>query len=151
VSNGSGAAVAGLVIGIILAANAAGWGDDDGDGLALESGDSGTGEDTTTSEPAVPTSVDGGVTARPHPGLDDTDVITVTDRSDVVRTLADHHVRAVLCPRPTDAWRKPLCDATTNVVAIAVRGDQRVGSTTAFDGIADIRSDEGFTIPAPAP
>lgn len=143
-ANGSGAAVAGLVIGIILAANAAGWGDDDGDGLALESGDSGTGEDTTTSEPAVPTSVDGGVTTRPHPGLDDTHVITM-------RTRADNHVRAVLCPRPTDAWRHPLCDATTNVVAIAVRGHQRVGGTAAFDGIVDILSDEGFTVPARAP
>lgn len=117
-ANGSGAAVAGLVIGIILAANAAGWGDDDGDGLALESGDSGTGEDTTTSEPAVPTSVDGGVTGPPAAEAD--------IGSDVVWNLADHHGRAVLCLRPTDAWRHPLC-------------------------FVDILSDEGITVPARAP
>ena len=95
-SNGSGAAVVGLLIGIILAAEAAGWGDDDGDGLALESGDSGGGEDTTTSEPAVPTSVDGGATARPNPGPDDTEVITVTDRSRRPAALGVRESRKVL-------------------------------------------------------
>ena len=96
-ANGSGAAVLGLLIGIILAAEAAGWGDDDGDGLALES-DSGAADDTTSAP--VPTSVDGGATARPYPGSDDNAVITVTDRSG--RTVADLTLGAFStspCPR----------------------------------------------------
>jgi hypothetical protein len=169
VSNGSGAAVVGLLIGIILAAEAAGWGDDDGDGLALESGDSGTGADTTTSEPAVPTSVDGGATARPHPGADATEVITLTDRfgrtvalavppaagpdvaSEVRRTLADHHVRAAVCPDVVDSRRHPLCDVTTRTVAIGVDGHQGLGSAASLDGTVDALSDEGFAVVRPSP
>jgi hypothetical protein len=168
VSNG-GAAVAGLLIGIILAAEAAGWGDDDGDGLALESGDSGSGEGTTTSEPAVPTSVDGGATARPNPGQGDTEVITVTDRSgrtvalavppaaepdipgEVRRTLADHDVRAAICPDVADSRRHPLCDVATRTVAIDVDGHQELGSAATLDGTVDALSDEGFAVVRPSP
>lgn len=169
VSNGSGAAVAGLLIGIILAAEAAGWGDDDGDGLALESGDSGGGEDTTTSEPAVPTSVDGGATARPNPGPDDTEVITVTDRSgrtvalavppaagpDIARTvrraLVDHDVRTAFCPDVVDSRRHPLCDVTIRAVAIGVDDLQGVRSAATLDGTVDALSDEGFAVIRPSP
>jgi hypothetical protein len=169
VSNGSGAAVAGLLIGIILAAEAAGWGDDDGDGLALESGDSGAGEDTTTSEPAVPTSVDGGATTRPNPGPDDAEVITVTDRSgrtvalavppatgpdvasEVRRTLADHDVRAAICPDVVDSRRHPLCDVTTRTVAIGVDGHEELVSAATLDGTVGALSDEGFAVVRPWP
>ena len=167
-SNG-GAAVAGLLIGIILAAEAVGWGDDDGDGLAFESGDSGSGEGTTTSEPAVPTSVDGGATARPNPGQGDTEVITVTDRSgrtitlavppaaepdipgELRRTLADHDVRAAICPDVADSRRHPLCDVATRTVAIDVDGHQELGIAATLDGTVDALSDEGFAVVRPSP
>jgi len=119
VSNGSGAAVAGLLIGIILAAEAAGWGDDDGDGLALESGDSGGGEDTTTSEPAVPTSVDGGATARPNPGPDDTEVITVTDRSGRTVALAVPPAAGLDIAAPNEPSAPALLTAATSSGVVA--------------------------------
>jgi hypothetical protein len=168
VANGSGAAVVGLIIGIILAAEAAGWGGDDGDGLALDS-DSAAGDDTTTSSPAVPTSVDGGTTARPHPDPDDAAVITVTDRSGrtvvlavppadgshaggaVVRILADHNITAANCPDVIDPRRHPLCDPTTRPVAIGVDGRGDVGSTATLDGAVDALSDDGFVVVRSSP
>ncbi|MGH8824636.1 MAG: hypothetical protein ACRDVN_09190 [Jiangellaceae bacterium] len=163
-ANGSGAAVVGLVIGVILAAEAAGWGGDDGDGLSLESGDSDTGQDTTSGEPDVPTSVNGGATARPDDAL-----ITVTDRSgrtvelavpwaagpdiasEVMGILADHHVHAAHCPDVTDSHRHPLCDATTRVVVIGVGGDEVVSGAIPIDGIVDALSDEGFAAVSASP
>jgi hypothetical protein len=165
VANGSGAAVVGLLIGIILAAEAAGWGD--GDGLAFDS-DSGAGDDSTTSAPAVPTSVDGGATARPRTGSDDT-VITVTDHfgrtvalavppaagpdlaADVMQTLADHHLRAATCPDVADSRRHPLCDPTTPVVAIGLDGRQGVHSSADLGVTVDALSDEGFAVVRPSP
>ena len=167
-ANGSGAAVVGLIIGILLAAEAAGWGGDDGDGLALDS-DSGIGDDTTTSSPAVPTSVDGGATARPHPDSNDAAVITVTDRSGrtvalaippaagpdlgsaVVRILADHDVAAAVCPDVVDLHRHPLCDTTTRTVAIGVDGHEGVGSAATLDGTVDALSGDGFVVVQPSP
>ncbi|HEX6576966.1 MAG TPA: hypothetical protein VF082_01260 [Jiangellaceae bacterium] len=167
-ANGSGAAVVGLLIGIILAAEAAGWGDDDGDGLALDS-DSGAADDTTSSAPAVPTSVDGGTTARPHPGDDDAAVITVTDRfgrtvalavppaagpdvaAGVIQTLADHQVRAAICPNVADSRRHPLCDPTTTAVAIGLDDWQGVHSSAGLDTTLDALSDEGFAVVGPPP
>ena len=167
-ANGSGAAVVGLLIGILLAAEAAGWGDDDGDGLALDS-DSGAGDDTTASAPAVPTSVDGGATARPHPGDDAAAVITVTDRfgrtvalavpsaagpdvtADVIQTLADHDVLAAICPNVADSRRHPLCDPTTTAVAIGPDDWQGVHSSAGLDITLDALSDEGFALVGPRP
>jgi hypothetical protein len=117
----------------------------------------------------VPTSVDGGATARPHPGADATEVITLTDRfgrtvalavppaagpdvaSEVRRTLADHHVRAAVCPDVVDSRRHPLCDVTTRTVAIGVDGHQGLGSAASLDGTVDALSDEGFAVVRPSP
>jgi hypothetical protein len=165
VANGSGAAVLGLLIGIILAAEAAGWGGDDGDGLESES----AGDDTTTSAPAVPTSVDGGTTARPRPGSADTTVITVTDHSgrtvalavppaagpdvaaDVMQSLADHDVRAAICPDVVDSRLHPLCDPMTPAVAIGVDGRPGVHSSAGLGVTVDALSNQGFAVVRPAP
>ncbi|MGH8773829.1 MAG: polysaccharide deacetylase family protein [Jiangellaceae bacterium] len=156
-ANGSsGAAVTGLVIGVILAAQTGDWGSDDGadsDGSAAQSSEVGDG-------PGSSSSFDNPDADRPDgapSGLEVPGVITTTGRSgttvaltfstgpdprytpEVLETLADHGVTATFCVlgvnardhaalvRTIVAEGHTLCDhSTTHDFALATRDDARI-------------------------